>query len=1623
MTGSRNSGIHRCAESQCSSTQGVVSEQLSMRGTESVTFGLLSDYQHLASLVLNGIDVKNVFISYWYAFVMEKSGGHASTAGSHGWFRRSFGRLRVNRRVNVTQKHIAPGDKPPTESEDLKGPLGLQLLRTVPEPLVDFIFIHGLGGGSRKTWSKSPDPYHYWPKEWLSQDPEFDKVRIYSFGYKADWAETTASVLNIHDFALSLLGEIQCNPDIRRSNLPQFVELTIPHAYILAREDPTLKEIAARIHTLYFLATPHRGSDLAKTLANVLRVSFGPKPFVLELERNSDSIQSINDSFRHVADHLQIWSFYETLPCSFMLTSAIIVDKTSATLGYSRERCSLLNADHRGVCKFDSPTDPNYMTVRNAFVTTIDSIVSHDSENAKVALKMLSKLTGVNDAPNNIRLALVELRVPGTCEWLALRKQYASWKSGESTDRPIFWLTGNAGSGKSVISSSVIDDCEKSNSQCSYFFFKHGDGDRSTVTKCLLSFAFQMCQMNTKILGQLTKVSPDSGAWEQMDERTLWREIFQEFIFKELKSDLYYWVIDALDECPKPSILVSLLAESPPWLRIFVTSRNGPKMSRCHPAHHHAIEEYTLQPQDTINDLRVFVNSRIQYIPLAVDDGQGNFQAKILDKANGSFLWLSLVIRELETAFSEESTERIINETPMEMHNVYARILQNIPVPNHNLVRSMFTWTSLAVRPLSVDELKHAIKIDTGETVHKLEDAISTICGQLIRVGRGNEVQCVHQTARAFLLEQVEFSPFVINNSTSQLRLAELCLKTLISYTANEPGRRVLKAPGMPITAESNIADYAAIHFSEHLNYSAIETPSIWDTLLDFMECTALSWIQYLAETGRLQHVTHTAKNLASYLACNTKKIPTSNEKKKQLRKWIHDLLRLNARFRIALDTCPSAIHQVIPVLCPSESMISRRYTLRPRGVVIKGLEEDGWSECIARIDYDTARTTAIAHGDNQFAVSLSDGTIALYFWHSLEKKAIISHEERVIILKFSDDGQYLASSGPRRIRVWDMRTLKQVRSYDVPHQPLTVTFRDNGRGLLAATRGNYTVSWIIEDKESFGDTCPWTQRFQEVTGQTKPTYPPAMALLSNDGSYLATSYRGRPVYVFDMTTSSPVRACYRHDTTAREYAVDGMAFNRNRDVLIVSYGDGELVVYDVCTAELCYLRQSVYAHTLACSPDGRILVTGSSRGTINVFEFTGNQGTSIALIHRIDSSEDGIRGISFSADSLQFADIRGSQCRVWEPEILIGGVYDDDNASDSSQARTLETTSRDAEQAAKAQITAICPHADGRYLFCGKEDGSVMCFDGQIMRHKQISRHAQGIGITCMNYCKRGGLLVTADESSRILVSKIEPSSDADEVITTMKEFRSGEPVLDLLFNTSGTKVLIEGRHWVKVWTLLDDHIDFRLSLDDFGGDHEIIQHPQRLDSFLVIGAGQTYMYTWDRPEETIGEECLEDMPANDNANNCMAPQLHTLNKLGRPMSARQFIATVGEKYVSRKASCSKLRVWKATEIHPGNKWPNEYHLSGFEHISSRIRQIIGVCGCLILFVDSDSWVCSVDLKEWNANRQGAWRHFYLLSEWKGSNDKFLIEYLPATREFMVVQRHNVLVIKRGLDVAVPLE
>jgi len=130
---------------------------------------------------------------------------------------------------------------------------------------------------------------------------------------------------------------------------------------------------------MYFLATPHHGAASAKILSFILRASFsGNYPFVTDLHQDSPTIQQINDEFRHSAFKLTggIFSFYETEPMSlFGIGEKFIVPKSSAITNLPNEQSAPLpNANHREVCKFRTPSDGNFLTIRNAFLMTVDKI-------------------------------------------------------------------------------------------------------------------------------------------------------------------------------------------------------------------------------------------------------------------------------------------------------------------------------------------------------------------------------------------------------------------------------------------------------------------------------------------------------------------------------------------------------------------------------------------------------------------------------------------------------------------------------------------------------------------------------------------------------------------------------------------------------------------------------------------------------------------------------------------------------------------------------------------------------------------------------------------------------------------------------------------------------------------------------------------------------------------------------------------------------------------------------------------------------------------------------------------------------------------------------------------------
>jgi hypothetical protein len=98
-------------------------------------------------------------------------------------------------------------------------PLGLTLVHCPPNPLFDLIFVHGLGGTSKGTWSYERDQRHFWPP-WLADDIGLSACRTFTFGYNAAFAAQYSSA-GILDFAKDLLFRMKTFSGESRDDGPQ----------------------------------------------------------------------------------------------------------------------------------------------------------------------------------------------------------------------------------------------------------------------------------------------------------------------------------------------------------------------------------------------------------------------------------------------------------------------------------------------------------------------------------------------------------------------------------------------------------------------------------------------------------------------------------------------------------------------------------------------------------------------------------------------------------------------------------------------------------------------------------------------------------------------------------------------------------------------------------------------------------------------------------------------------------------------------------------------------------------------------------------------------------------------------------------------------------------------------------------------------------------------------------------------------------------------------------------------------------------------------------------------------------------------------------------------------------
>lgn len=88
--------------------------------------------------------------------------------------------------MQVFRRHKHRRDDPVDNEYTAKGNYGLELCHQDDQAVADVVFVHGLTGDRRSTWT---DKYSnvFWPKDLLGKD-DLPAMRILSYGYDADVA-------------------------------------------------------------------------------------------------------------------------------------------------------------------------------------------------------------------------------------------------------------------------------------------------------------------------------------------------------------------------------------------------------------------------------------------------------------------------------------------------------------------------------------------------------------------------------------------------------------------------------------------------------------------------------------------------------------------------------------------------------------------------------------------------------------------------------------------------------------------------------------------------------------------------------------------------------------------------------------------------------------------------------------------------------------------------------------------------------------------------------------------------------------------------------------------------------------------------------------------------------------------------------------------------------------------------------------------------------------------------------------------------------------------------------------------------------------------------------------------
>ncbi|KAI2470654.1 hypothetical protein F4781DRAFT_421228 [Annulohypoxylon bovei var. microspora] len=422
----------------------------------------------------------------------------------------------------------------------------------------------------------------------------------------------------------------------------------------------------------------------------------------------------------------------------------------------------------------------------------------------------------------------LDLRHPKSGSWFLQHPTYSAWKSKSNS---FLWLNGIPGCGKTILSSTVIEDLENTqSSNVIYFYFDTLHPRQQTYDDMLRSLIAQLYGKRNDAqahLDSLYLACKDSRRQPSLESLCM---TFQDMV---QQAGEVWIILDAVDECTRSNKDQSIevltwienLRKMQMNIHIFVASRREHDIKANIERYARSQDIFPIRSDLIEEDIRTYIHTRVLNMrSLAqVERVQGEIETTLVKKADGMFRYVSYKLDELQKRPYYHTMEKTLEYFPKALEETYKHYLESVPLKFQPFVTRILQFLTYSERPLHVHEVIDAIAVNPASTPHFNPDNRFVELGDISRyhpnliviaTDRSNEsmeeIKLAHCSVKEYLISK---GGGELRQRAANTSIAEVCLAYLLQLGRNLPVGRV---PVEEVRRIYPMAQYAAQYWMVH---------------------------------------------------------------------------------------------------------------------------------------------------------------------------------------------------------------------------------------------------------------------------------------------------------------------------------------------------------------------------------------------------------------------------------------------------------------------------------------------------------------------------------------------------------------------------------------------------------------------------------------------------------------------------------------------------------------------------------------------------------------------------------------------------------------------------------------